>query len=269
MKKLFIFITLGIVTISGMVFAWVGSDIEVGINYPKDNDIVEIPFTVRGWCWNKEQDIDYYTIELIEDTNTDTELIEHQTTMVIQVPTGAGTAQYELIPGLVPDPIPSANAGGWYYRPGTIGDGWQGEGIPIGTLVGGSYNIGFDSSLYVCRPFMDGEYCFIPGVYSGDCVIYKGGVNTGITPQDYANRRTIHIQNNFNQPDKTNLNLTPRYHITSGLVQPNKKYYMFIYAVDMDGNFSADTNIIGLTYQGDSTRTESMLRYFTTKGYRP
>lgn len=145
-----------------LINAWVGSDIKVGINYPTDKIKVAVPFTVRGWCWNTEQGIDYYELWLIEDMNND----------------------------------------------------------------------------------------------------------SIITQGEYENRRVIIRQEDFNI-EKMDLPLTKRYAINSSMVTQNKKYFLFIYGKDLNGDLSADTNLIGLTWAGDSTRTESMIRYFTITGVQP
>ena len=164
MKKLLVIGTLcfliGISPI--LINAWVNSNINVGINYPSDGDVVAIPFTVRGWCWNTDQDNDYYELWLVEDTNEDTIISE----------------------------------------------------------------------------------------------------------TELNNKVIVHRQEDFNIHE-TNLPLTPRYKVNSDMAQQNKKYFMFIYGKDLNGDISADTNLVGLGPEGDATRTDSMLRYFRTKGLRP
>ena len=164
MKKiLYILAFLAIGLWVSILFGWVNSNLVVGITYPKTDDIVQTPFTVRGFCWNSTQGVDYYALVLIEDSD-------------------------------------------------------------------------------------------------------KNGV---ISSSEFANRRTVHKQEDFNRLNEKDLPLTPRYKMDSSLVGQNKKYFLFIYAVDLNGNISADTNLIGLTKNGDSTRTETMLRYFTVQGLRP
>ena len=135
----------------------------VKIVYPETDDVVQIPFTVRGSCWNTTQGVDYYALVLIEDTD--------------------------------------------------------GDGV--------------------------------------------------ISSSEFANRKTVHKQEDFNRPNEANLPLTPLYKMNSNLLSQNKKYFLFIYSVDLNGNVSADTNLVGLTKNGDSTRTKDMLKYFTAKGLRP
>jgi len=161
MRKVLIALAIGLWI--KVLFSWVGSNPVVGIVYPKTDDVVQLPFTVRGYCWNTTQGVDYYALVLIEDTD------------------GDGT----------------------------------------------------------------------------------------ISSSEFANRKTVHKQEDFNRPNETNLPLTPTYKMNSNLLSQNKKYFLFIYAVDLNGNLSADTNLVGLTKHGDSTRTETMLRYFTVKGWRP
>jgi len=164
MRKLFLIGLLSfIIGISPVLInAWVGSDPSLGINYPSDKVTVPVPFTVRGWCWNTSQGIDWYEIWLIEDTNED----------------------------------------------------------------------------------------------------------STVTQAEYDAKTIVHTQEDFNI-EETDLPLTPRYKVNSDIVEQGKKYFLFIYAKDLNGDVSADTNIVGLTWEGDSTRTESMIRYFTVSGYRP
>ena len=74
MKRLFVLI-FGII-FPVLLWAWVGSNPSVGFNYPQDGDVVSIPFTPKGWCYNTENGIDYYEIWLIEDTNDDSTISE-------------------------------------------------------------------------------------------------------------------------------------------------------------------------------------------------
>jgi hypothetical protein len=163
MKKVLIILVVGLCI--KVLFGRADSNLVVGIVYPKTDDIVQLPFTVRGYCWNatQGQGIDYYALVLIEDTDGD----------------------------------------------------------------------------------------------------------ETISSSEFSNRKTVHKQRHFNRPNETNLPLTPAYKMNSGLLSQDKKYFLFIYAVDLNGNVSADTNLVGLTKRGDSTRTETMLRYFTVKGWRP
>ncbi len=164
MKKLFIIgllcFLIGISPI--LINAWVGTEVSIGISYPKDGDVVAIPFTVRGWCWNTDQDIDFYELWLVEDTNEDTTISE----------------------------------------------------------------------------------------------------------TELNNKIVVHRQEDFNIQE-TNLPLTPRYKVNSDMVEQDKNYFMFIYGKDLNGDISADTNLVGLGPGGDATRTDSMIQYFRAKGYRP
>jgi hypothetical protein len=164
MRKLFLIGLLSfIIGISPVLInAWVGSNPSIGISYPDDGDIIAVPFTVRGWCWNTSQGIDFYEIWLIEDTNED----------------------------------------------------------------------------------------------------------STVTQAEYDARTIVHTQEDFNI-EETDLPLTPRYKVNSDMVEQSKKYFLFIYAKDLNGDVSADTDIVGLGPEGDATRTESMIRYFTLSGYRP
>jgi len=162
-KLLLLFLISFIIGISPVLInAWVGSDPSLGINYPTDKIKVAVPFTVRGWCWNTSQGIDYYEIWLIEDTNED----------------------------------------------------------------------------------------------------------SIVTQNEYDAREIVVRQEDFNIQE-TNLPLTKRYAINSDKVTQGKRYFLFIYGKDLNGDYSVDTDIVGLTWEGDSTRTESMIRYFTISGYRP
>jgi len=164
MKKLFLSGLLCFMIIISPVLlrAWVGSNFSIGINYPDDNNIVAIPFTVKGWCWNTEQGIDFYEIWLIEDTNVDSVISE----------------------------------------------------------------------------------------------------------TELNNKIVVHKQNDFNI-EEMNLPLTPRYKVNSSIAHQNKNYFLFIYGKDLNGNLSADTNLVGLEPGGDATRTDSMIQYFKAKGFRP
>ena len=136
----------------------------VKIDYPETDNVVQVPFTVRGLCWNSEGGgIDCYNLVLIEDTDGD-------------------------------------------------------------------------------------------GVISAD---------------EFANKKIIHRQKNPCRFDRENSPLTFRYKMSSELLEQNKKYFLFVYAVDPDGRVSASTDLIGLTKNGDATRTKDMLKYFTVKGRRP
>jgi len=161
MRKALIILAVGLWM--KVLFDWAGSNLTVGIVYPETDDVVRIPFTVRGFCWNTTQGVDYYALVLIEDTD--------------------------------------------------------GDGV--------------------------------------------------ISSSEFANRKTVHKQEDFNRPNEMNLPLTPLYKMNSSLLSQDKKYFLFIYAVDLNGDVSADTSLVGLTKHGDSTRTETMLRYFTVKGLRP
>lgn len=161
MRRIITFIVAAII-LPVLIFAWVGSDLSLGITYPGDGDQVAVPFTVRGWCWNTSQGVDWYEIWLVEDTNEDSIV-----------------AQAE-----------------------------------------------FDA------------------------------------------RTVVHRQEDFNI-EETDLPLTPRYAVTSAMAEVGNKYFLFIYARDLNGDYSADTDIVGLSPDGDATRTDSMLQYFTVSGYRP
>ncbi|MCD6220696.1 hypothetical protein J7K25_00860 [bacterium] len=160
MKRLFVLI-LGII-FPVLLWAWVGSNPSVGFNYPQDGDVVSIPFTPKGWCYNTENGIDYYEIWLIEDTNDDSTINE----------------------------------------------------------------------------------------------------------TELDNKTVIIKQENFNI-ERDNLFLTSRYLMKFPLLEEGKKYFLFIYAVDLNGDVSWDTNIVGLGEDGDSTRTDSCISYFTVSGKRP
>lgn len=74
MRKLLTALSILLLT-AGIVFAWTGSDPIVEITYPDavaDNSSVAIPFTPRGRCYNSINEMDYYELYLVEDTDTDT-----------------------------------------------------------------------------------------------------------------------------------------------------------------------------------------------------
>jgi|GEM_PF-2524125 len=89
-----------------------------------------------------------------------------------------------------------------------------------------------------------------------------------ISSIEFSNRKIIHKQKSPLRFDKDSP-LTIRYKMDSVLLEQDKKYFLFIYAVDPSGRVSADTDLTGLTKDGDSTRTKDMLKYFTVKGLRP
>lgn len=158
---------------------------------------------------------------------------------------------FEMGDDVVPSVIPAGAVSGWYLR------------FPPHLTV---YSIFFsdNATTDLLYATYTGSHPSLPA----ECVLYNGSSLEGISEYDFNNRQTLIVQQDFNQVNKVNVNLTPRYFMDSTKVTQDKKYYIFMYAVDLNGNVSADTNIIGLNWEGDSTRTESMLRYFTIKGYR-
>jgi len=145
------------------LFAWVGSNAKVGITFPDgemDTSNVKFPITVKGFCWNAEQGIDYYDLYLFPDTDSD-------------------------------------------------------------------------------------------------------GV---IDSEEWAKRVRVRHQEDFNQVNIYNANLSERYevdtHIVSQTGQFTGYFFLFITARDLNGDVWPDTNIVGLTADGDSTHPDTTIARF-------
>lgn len=146
--------------------------------------------------------------------------------------------------------------------------------VIINAWIGSEPSVGIgypDTNDDVAIPFTPRGWCWNTdqGIYYYEIwLIHDVNADSEISEGEFDDRVVVHKQYGFNIL-KYDLPLTPRYVVDSTLVDQDGKYFLFIYAVDMVGDVSADTNIIGLTPLGDGTRTESMLRYFTAQGYRP
>ena len=92
--------------------------------------------------------------------------------------------------------------------------------------------------------------------------------DTIVDAGEYANRVVVLKQEDFNIL-ADNLNLTPRYFVDGDFLTDGSNYFMFIYAVDLNGEVSWDTDITGLTPLGDATHPESCIRYIRARGLKP
>lgn len=84
--------------------------------------------------------------------------------------------------------------------------------------------------------------------------------NDTIIDQSEINNRQAYRLENFNKNAVYNQRLVPRsfFHGISG-----SKQFMYIYGKDINGATSTDTNIAGLGPNGDATRGDSCIAYFT------
>ena len=100
----------------------------------------------------------------------------------------------------------------------------------------------------------------------GDGVVDQGEYDTLVV---------VRRQEDFNLPDRTSQRLTPRYAINAENTTDSEKYFVFVYAVDLDGNVSTDTDIVGAEPDGTGLITapgvvaDEVIAYFTLEGIRP
>lgn len=92
-----------------------------------------------------------------------------------------------------------------------------------------------------------------------------------VSEEDFNNRQAVIRFSGMNIPDRTDIMLTPRYWMRTDRFnfEQDEKYFLFIYGMDLNGFIGYDTNIIGLTKDGDATRPANAIRYFTVSGYSP
>ena len=99
-------------------------------------------------------------------------------------------------------------------------------------------------------------------------LIHDENADAVISDTEFAAREVIRRQEDFNLANRTNQRLTTRYEVNNQ-VTGAEKYFLFLYAVGIGGEVTADTDLRGLGPAGDATTPDTSLAYFTIEGVRP
>ncbi len=90
-----------------------------------------------------------------------------------------------------------------------------------------------------------------------------------VSDTDLAGRVVVRYQEDFNLPERYNQRLTPRHAVNTDNTTPGEKYFMFIYALDIDGGVSTDTDIVGADPRGGGMMEDEAIAYFEVRGLDP
>ncbi len=106
-------------------------------------------------------------------------------------------------------------------------------------------------------------------------LIHDANENEVVDQAEYDARVVVHRQPDFNVPNRTNQRLTRRGVINAENTTDGEKYFLFLYARDIDGNVSTDTDIVGAEPDGtglqvgENVNADEVITYFQIQGIRP
>jgi hypothetical protein len=131
----------------------------------------------------------------------------------------------------------------------------------------------------VARPFSVFGWCWNATRaidYYEIWLIEDTNTDSAISQAEYDARVVVRRQEDFNVPDKTDQRLTSRYEVSAEELTPGNQYFLFIYAVDIDGVPTCDTGIVGaepdgtgITVASPNVDADEVISYFRVEGVRP